>query len=88
MYLVSVCIPVQSCGCLQAAVELTASFLSAHGQGLGQAGQPTVHTHKTLQVKHSLHQRMCSYSWLAIACNIACSPKCLMKGGGGMDQQK
>ncbi len=29
---------------------MTAHFLSAHGQGLGQVGQPTIHTHKTLQM--------------------------------------
>ena len=48
--------PLQAAGCLRAAVDLTARFLSAHGQGLGQAGQPTVHTHKTLQVCGSLLQ--------------------------------
>lgn len=41
---------VQLSGSLHAALELTARFLSAHGQGLGQAGQPTIHTHKTLQM--------------------------------------
>ena len=25
-------------------------MLSAHGQGFGSAGQPSVHTHKTMQV--------------------------------------
>ena len=42
--------PAQLAGCYHAALELTSRFLSAHGQGLGQAGQPTMHTHKTLQV--------------------------------------
>jgi tetratricopeptide (TPR) repeat protein len=37
-------------GCYHAALELTGRFLSAHGQGLGQAGQPSLHTHKTLQM--------------------------------------
>lgn len=40
----------QASGSLHAALVLTARFLSAHGQGLGQAGQPTIHTHKTLQM--------------------------------------
>ncbi len=40
----------QTSGCLHSALELTARFLSAHGQGLGQDGQPTIHTHKTLQM--------------------------------------
>ena len=40
----------QSTGCLHSALELTSRFLSAHGQGLGQAGQLTIHTHKTLQM--------------------------------------
>ncbi|CAI8044355.1 Trafficking protein particle complex subunit 12, partial [Geodia barretti] len=34
-------------GCYHAALELTGRFLSAHGQGLGQ---PSLHTHKTLQM--------------------------------------
>lgn len=38
----------QAAGCYYAALELTGRFLSAHGQGLGQASQPTLHTHKTL----------------------------------------
>ena len=37
-------------GCYHATLELTGRFLSAHGQGLGQARQPSLHTHKTLQV--------------------------------------
>ena len=63
----SACISMQSCGCLQAAVELTARFLSAHGQGLGQAGQPTVHTHKTLQVKLSVPAGM-TKNWFYSVC--------------------
>ena len=45
-----VCVCVQKEGCYHAGLELTGRFLSAHGQGLGQAGQPSLHTHKTLQV--------------------------------------
>ncbi|XP_065183713.1 trafficking protein particle complex subunit 12-like isoform X1 [Sycon ciliatum] len=37
-------------GCYRAALELTARFLTAHGQGIGQRGQPALHTHKTLQM--------------------------------------
>lgn len=34
------------------ALQLTTEFLSAHGQGVGQGGQPTpaLHTHRTMQV--------------------------------------
>ena len=52
--------PCQREGCYHAALELTGSFLSAHGQGLGQAGQPSLHTHKTLQVHIVIHT--CTYS--------------------------
>lgn len=36
--------------CWRAALEFTARFLTAHGQGVGQKGQRALHTHKTLQV--------------------------------------
>jgi len=36
--------------CWRAALEFTAKFLTAHGQGIGQKGQRALHTHKTLQV--------------------------------------
>lgn len=36
--------------CWRAALEFTARFLTAHGQGVGQQGQRALHTHKTLQV--------------------------------------
>ena len=66
----------QQAGCLHAALELTGRFLSAHGQGMGQAGQQTMHTHKTLQVRphknnvqsdtHThAHTRMLQQMWAA-----------------------
>ena len=40
----------QASQCWRAALEFTAKFLTAHGQGIGQKGQRALHTHKTLQV--------------------------------------
>lgn len=46
-------------GSYHSALSLTGLFLSAHGQGMGQAGQMTMHTHKTVQMWSVRLQLLC-----------------------------